>query len=363
MSNYPQHSLADVMPSLLASLDDLPNTLNLPGASGVGILLVDGMGLQNILAHRAYARFIVPKICAALDAGFPSSTVNGIATVTTGCTSAKTGMVGYVSKVPETGAPVNLLKGLGGDVDPMAWQQQPTMFELAAQQNRSAVVIGQPKFSHSGLTQAALRGARYRNAFSIEDVMDAMIAELDDGTELVYGYVPFLDQIGHRYGPNDVRWTEQLESLDGRLKRAATELRKRKHLYVTADHGMVQIDQDSLVDAEWLLDEPGVQFVGGEPRCLQIYCSEPESLLAKLHSRYAGVCNVYSRAQIIADGWFGSTPTEAITARIGELIVTPKSETSAMSVSKLGEADTNQMLGQHGGRSNTERLVPLIQVR
>ncbi|MEY4434725.1 MAG: hypothetical protein RIR16_765, partial [Actinomycetota bacterium] len=50
-------NLNQVLPALIDSVQGKSNKLNLPTASGAVCLLIDGLGLNNLLASSAHARF------------------------------------------------------------------------------------------------------------------------------------------------------------------------------------------------------------------------------------------------------------------------------------------------------------------
>ena len=86
---------------------------------------------------------------------------------------------------------------------PERWQPLTTQFALAARAGVEVIVVGHPRFSGSGLTVSAYRGARYRPAGDVDGLATQMLAALAEGpapgrvSRLVYGYHPDLDQAGH----------------------------------------------------------------------------------------------------------------------------------------------------------------------
>lgn len=355
--------LADVMFSGLQSLSDLPNPLEIKPSHSIIVMLVDGLGLENLMSSAGYAPLLAQHNVASLDAGFPSSTVNGITTLTTGATSGRTGMTGYVAKNPATGGPLNLLKGLasGAHTDPRAWQAQPTWFERTT--SIDTFVVGPKRFSDSGLTHAALRGAAYVAAERIEDTIATCVTLATASDQrLIYGYVPTLDQLGHKAGTTCDAWLAALETLNSSVQQALPELtRVNAQLLLTADHGMVNVNHE--IDVNWILDDPAVDFVGGEPRCLQVFLASGSDSVAVQrdivdHLEESAV--VLTKAEAIADGWFGTELRDGIAERIGDVLMTPTAPDCAFAIARLGTSSTTHMVGQHGGRTSTERYVPLV---
>ncbi len=92
---------------------------------------------------------------------------------------------------------------------------------------------------------------------------------------LVYTYYAELDGSGHRYGivASDT-WRGQLMYVDRLVQRLAEQLPPRSSLYVTADHGMVDVPFDERhridFDEDWEL-RAGVALLGGEGRARHVY--------------------------------------------------------------------------------------------
>src|SRR3954447_22188330 len=98
------------MPSVLAALeagDD--NRLGLDPTQRVLVMLVDGMGLLSLRDHAAAAPYLSSMACRELTAGFPSTTVTSLASLSTGVPAGQRAMTGYTSYMEEVDAAVNWL--------------------------------------------------------------------------------------------------------------------------------------------------------------------------------------------------------------------------------------------------------------
>src|SRR5439155_2100008 len=82
-------------------------------------------------------------------------------------------------------------------VDPVAWQPTSTVFEEVAAEGLPVVMVGPHWFDGSGLTRAALRGARFVAAATLEQRVDAALAALAAQPRvLVYLYWGEVDKVG-----------------------------------------------------------------------------------------------------------------------------------------------------------------------
>jgi Type I phosphodiesterase / nucleotide pyrophosphatase len=364
LPSYGEGTLADLASSLLGSLgmSGEPNPLRLPETTRACLLVVDGLGWELLRDHPAAAPFLSELAVSgrALAAGFPATTVTSLASLGTGRPPGVHGMLGYQVAVPGTG---RLLNGLRWDsrVDPAVWQPVPTVYERAEAAGISAFRVAASAFQKSGLTLATSRGATYRPADSLGAlVQQAGIALRAAEPAFVTVYVGDLDSTGHVFGSGSDAWYYELGHVDKLAEQLASVLPTGTLLYVTADHGMVDISPGSRVDVD---DTPelreGVSLLGGEPRARHVYAQPgaAKDVLAAWQDALGERAWVVSRDQAVADGWFG--PVEpAMTARIGD-VVAAAAGTNAI-VATQAEPRESALSGMHGSLTSAEQLVPLL---
>jgi len=362
--SYGAGTLADLATSLLASLgmSREPNPLGLLETSRVCLLIVDGLGWELLRDHPAAAPFLseLGVTGRALTSGFPSTTVTSLASLGTGRPPGAHGMLGYQVAVPGTG---RLLNGLRWDdrVDPVTWQPEPTVYERAAAAGIGAYRVAPGAFRNTGLTVATGRGADYRPA----DTMGALIAQAEAAmreaeTALVTVYHGGLDATGHVFGAGSDAWYYELGHVDKLAEQLASALPPGTLLYVTADHGMVDISPAGRVDADAVTDlRKGVALLGGEPRARHVY-AEPGAagdVLAAWRDVLGEHAWVVSRDEAVADGWFGPVQP-AMAARIGDVVAAAAGGTAI--VATQAEPRESVLIGMHGSLTTAEQLVPLL---
>jgi hypothetical protein len=364
LPSYGESTLADLASSLLGSLG-VPgehNAMGLPGTQRACLLIIDGLGWELLRDHPAAAPFLseLGRDGHPLSAGFPSTTVTSLASLGTGRPPGSHGMVGYQVAVPGTG---RLLNGLRWDdrVDPLAWQPGSTVYERAAAAGLGAFVVSAGRFEKTGLTMATMRGAGFRPANSL----GALVAQAQDTLReadraLVSVYLGDLDSTGHVFGSGSQAWYYELGHVDKVAEQLASVLPSGTVLYVTADHGMVDIHQAGRVDVDALPDlRQGVALLGGEPRARHVY-AEPgaaDDVLARWQGVLGERAWVLSRDEAITAGWFG--PVEpAMAPRIGD-VVAAATGGNAM-VATQAEPRESALIGMHGSLTPAEQLVPLL---
>ncbi|MFY9931934.1 MAG: nucleotide pyrophosphatase/phosphodiesterase family protein [Streptosporangiaceae bacterium] len=364
--SYGAATLADLSSSMLASLDpDAPesqNVLGLPATQRACLLIVDGLGWELLRDHPAVAPFLseLARNSKPITAGFPSTTVTSLGSICTGRPPGQHGILGYQVLIPGEN---RLLNGLRWDprVDPLQWQPLPTIYERATDAGIAAVHVAQGAFRGTGLTVATMRGAEFRPA----DSMGALAAQgaaaiWENGRALVTVYHGDLDNTGHMFGVASDAWYNQLAHVDKLAEHLALALPSGTRMYVTADHGMVDIGPDDKLDIDATPElRDGLALLGGEPRARHLYArpGAAADLLATWRDVLADRAWVLSREEAIKEGWFG--PVEpAMAERIGDVIAAPAGNLAL--VATEAEPRESRLFGMHGSLTAAEQFVPAL---
>ncbi len=362
--------LADVVPSVLAAMGvagfdrriDLAEEVR-----GACVLLVDGLGAELLDAYADDAPVMAGLRGRTLQAGFPSTTVAGLAAVGTGCRSGEHGMVGLSFRLPGVGVinPLRWRPHPWGDdlreaVPPEEVQPMATTFERAASAGVAVSVVSPAEFSGSGLTRAILRGGKYVGVQALGDLAAGVRAAVAGGG-FCYGYHGEVDLLGHLYGPGSPAWRMQLREVDRLVESVVEGLPPGGLLAIVADHGMVAVDDDEVVNIdsrEALLD--GVQAIGGEPRARYVYVDDgaADAVLAAWRETLAERAWVASRDEAIAAGWFGEPVRDDVRARIGDIVAAARG--SATMVRRTVEPLESSLVGHHGSLTTAEQSIPLL---
>ncbi|BDY32042.1 alkaline phosphatase family protein [Mycolicibacterium mageritense] len=360
--------LADVVPAVLTAMGatGFSSPIELPGpVRGACVLMIDGLGAELLADHPDDAPVLAGLRGKTLQVGFPSTTAAGIAAIGTGCRSGEHGLVGYSFRVPDAGV-INALRwrphpwgeDLRDRVRPEDVQPLPTTFERAAQAGVAVEVVSGAQFAHSGLTRAALRGARYVGVHAIGELA-ASVSDAVSRGGFCYGYHGDLDLVGHLHGPGSPAWRMQLRQVDRLVESVVEALPPGAMLAVVADHGMVGVDTVvDIDDHEPLLRN--VQAVGGEARARHIYTDSgaTDNVLAVWRETLADTAWVLSRDEAIAAGWFGERIRDDARARIGDVVAAARDR--AALVRRNAEPMESALIGQHGSLTNAEQRVPLL---
>ncbi|MHA7276194.1 alkaline phosphatase family protein [Arthrobacter sp. HLT1-21] len=370
---YGRSTIAEVFTSAAAALGlnsaagPFSNALGLPAAARVCVVVVDGLGSTLLKKRGGHAPFLRQHLDSSrtLGSAFPSTTAASLGSLGTGLAPGKHGLVGYDVLDPDQNKVVNMLGGWDAGVDPLRWQPYPSVFEQAAGQV-PVVTVSLPKFANSAMTRAALRGSSYVAAGTLQARVRAAYEQLAASERsLVYLYLNEMDKAGHRYGCGSAEWGNQLEDVDAAVKTLASRVPSDTLLILTADHGMVDVDEAHRYDFSTepaLID--GVAHTAGEPRMLHLYL-EPdfsvqgrERLLKAWQGAYGQFAWIFTRDQAVAAGLFGQVD-QRVLPRIGDLMVAAR-EPIALYDRRRTSASAMEVIGQHGSLTRAERDVPLL---
>jgi Type I phosphodiesterase / nucleotide pyrophosphatase len=367
MPSLPQYgsaALPDLASSVLAALG-VPgeaNPLGLPAADRACLLVIDGLGWELLRAHPAAAPFLSELAVSGrpLTAGFPATTATSLASLGTGRPPGQHGLLGYQVAVPGSGRLLNALRW-DRRVDPVGWQPGTTIFERAEAAGIRACRVALSSLQRTGLSIAAMRGAEYYGA----DTMGALVAQTASAARhrdrtLVLAYHGELDATGHAWGCGSDAWRYHLGHVDKLAEQLAGALPQGTALYITADHGMVDIGPRDRIDVDARPELlAGVALLGGEPRARHVY-AEPGAgadVLAAWRESLGSRAWVASRPEAIAEGWFGPVDP-GLAARIGDVVAAPAGAWAL--VATVAEPRESALIGMHGSLTSADQLVPLL---
>jgi hypothetical protein len=327
------------------------------------LFLVDGLGADVISTYSSH----IPTLSQLLSRGsvrtsFPSTTATSLATLTTGEMPGAHGMLGYTVQVPRSGGRV--LNSLKWDerVDPVMWQPIPTLFERASAAGITTTHVAAKRYENTGFTRAVFRGAHYKGANISADLIAETVKALKGSPSFVYLYVNDLDSAGHSDGVGSDKWIAALVAVDQLVAQLMTAAPQGTRLWVTADHGMINVGEKIILGRDNQLLN-GVSVIAGEPRMRHLYLTEsnPGSVSEviscweeTLGSRIA----MYSRESAIAAGLFGAKVSLDASERAGDVIAIAQENIVLLDPERADKEGS--MVGHHGGDSEIESSVPLL---
>ena len=356
------------MPSIFAGfhLADTQDYLHC-GESPTGrelLFLIDGFGADILAKYGAYAPHLSALTSVApIHTSFPSTTSTSLATLTTGAMPGAHGMMGYTVRVPRSSG--RILNSLKWDerVDPEIWQPVPTLFQRATAAGITVTHVAAKRYEDTGFTRAVFRGAHYRGANITSDLIGETVAALTRSPSFVYLYVNDLDAAGHSDGVASEKWLAALKNIDSMFGQLTEKLPKGVRIWVTADHGMINVDEKIVMGDENNLLE-GIATVAGEPRMRHLYLPQDADLAPRAdvilawEEALGQKVKMFTRESAISSGLFGGDVSLDAFERIGDIIAIAQGNVVFLDPERADKEGA--MVGHHGGDSEIESTVPLL---
>ena len=326
------------------------------------IVLIDGMGFQALSDFgKEFPIFSHFTERERMASHFPSTTVTNLSSLGTGELPGVHGMLGYTVRVPHSGTPGRLLNALKWDerVDPVIWQSSKTNFERARELGINVAQVAAKRYEGSGFTRAALRGADYVGANQISEIVDGAIAALSKSPSFAYVYLNNVDHAGHESGVGSEKWLTALSIVAELLTKLSQRLPAGTRIWITADHGMVNVGESVILGVENDLME-NISLLGGEPRARHLYVKEDALAETILQWRefFDDRVLILDKDQIESGGLFGATISPESRDRMGDFMAIPRGD--LILVDPLRIPQESSMVGHHGGLSEIEVDIPLL---
>jgi len=329
------------------------------------LLLIDGFG-ADVLESYASAMPTISRLArhGVINTAFPSTTATSLATLTTGTLPGVHGMLGYTVQVPRSGG--RILNALKWDerVDPINWQPVPTLFERAVAQGIHVSHVAAKRYENSGFTRAVFRGAQYRGANVVTDLIAQTKDALKRTPSFVYLYMNDLDVAGHSDGVGSEKWLAALSMIDHTLANLLKEMPEGTRIWLTSDHGMINVGEKIVLGEDNPLLE-NISVIGGEPRARHLYLnadhdsSSARNDVAGIWQQFLGdKAIVFTREQALINNLFGDVVTADAIDRMGEVIAVAQGTVVLIDPSRIDKEGA--MVGHHGADSEIETKVGLL---
>jgi Type I phosphodiesterase / nucleotide pyrophosphatase len=352
-----------VFVSALGSVTGHSNRLGFNSASRAVVILVDGLGSENLRAAAGHAPFLneALKASKSINTVFPSTTASAITSFGVGANPSVHGILGYSVFDRSAGVVRNLLTGWNERFDPKDFQLQPSVATQAISQGVKAFAVGPGEYAQSGFTALNMSGAEYIAAKSFDDRINATLTiARSKSRSITYLYFPELDSTAHASGANSTEWLRKVEDLDAAVRSLIASLPDQVGVILTADHGIVDVPRESQI----LLDElvlPDLIAVTGDPRNSFLYFEPGTDVYQakiNLESQVGDRCIVATSSELKQAGWL--TMTVANEQFLPDLFLISVG-VAACYHRMFAKPQSLKMIGQHGGISQAELSVPLLK--
>lgn len=356
LPRYGEGSLPDIVPVLCSPVPArfpswMPPVLS--QARRVVLLLVDGLGWNQLQERRHIAPTLAAMTGGSITSVAPSTTATALTSLTTGLPPGEHGLIGY--RIDMGGTVMNTLRwgNERGDLRTTfpPRQVQPCPPFLGA----SVPVLSMADKEGSGFSEAHLSGVKAMGWRAPSSIPVTIRQALDNGEAFVYAYYDGLDKIAHErgFGPY---YDSELTFVDSLVRSIIDVLPADTALVVTADHGQVHVGENTITLPSEIQDNLHHQSGEGRFRWLHAKRGRESDLLQECQ-RFHDVAWIVTREQVIDERWFGPRTSVDATRRMGDVALVPH---APVSFEDPADGGAFALVCRHGSLTEDEMLVPFL---
>ena len=319
---------------------------------------------------------------AALTSIVPSTTASALTTLWTGRSPAEHGIVGYELWLKEYGLVANMILHTPITYDndvgslsragfrPEEFLDMPTAGEHLASYGVRSYALQHRSITRSGLSQMFFKDVNVHGYFTPSELwvnLRHLMQTNPNTPQYFWVYTGQIDHFSHYYHPDDERTAAEFAEFSQAfehhfLDRLSPASRRGTLLLLTADHGMIATQKSGRFD---LRNHPHLAELlhilpTGEHRLMYLFTRPRKEGQVRDYFQQAwpGQFLFLDPEEAVAQGLFGpGKPHPRLFDRLGDLIVAARHEAYLWWAEK-----ENPLVGQHGGLSPDEMIVPLLSV-
>lgn len=362
LSDYEGACISRVVPALRTRRDHrepwVPEALS--EARQVVLVVVDGLGWEQMLEHRAE----LPTLCGA-DGGpitsvAPTTTATALTSITTGRTPAEHGVLGYRMALPSAAAggsrPVLNVLRWSADTDLRAALPAKSLQRCTPFDAPGVPVVTRAEFTPSGFTAVHLSGARIFGWRMPSTLVVEVHRLLGAGEPFVYAYYDGIDKVAHEYGLGE-QYAGELRAVDRLVGDLVTGLPPGAALVITSDHGQVDVPAMARLPGPEIMG--CVSLISGEGRFRWLHArpGAGDDLAKAAEEAFGDEAWVRKREQVVDEGWFGGPLAPEAADRLGDVALVAHAPVAFLDPADPGET---RLLARHGSLTSAEMYVPLV---
>lgn len=352
--DYDGPCVASIVPALLGAGDTAWLPAPVAGARAVVLLVVDGLGWDQIVA-RSDLHALSGLEGGPITTVVPSTTSAALTSITTGLAPSQHGLIGY--RVRVDGAVLNTLSW---QVDGRRPPEPRSVQRQTPFRGRDVPVVTKGEFRKTGFTEAHLRGTRFEGWRAVSSLVEQCRSLVASGEPFVYAYYPGVDEVAHAHGLEDEFFAAEVAFVDRLVGDLVDALPEDAAVLVTADHGQVHLTAESwrrLGPLEELVDA-----CSGDARFRYLHARRgaADELLTRAREVHGAHAWVRSRDELLEAGWLGPEPPMVVRRRLGDVVLAAQG--SAAFVDPALPHET-RLRSAHGSLTAAEMEVPLLAAR
>ncbi|XHH09088.1 MAG: alkaline phosphatase family protein [Candidatus Bathyarchaeia archaeon] len=359
--------------------------------TNVVLIVIDGFGFNQFQKHykkdKLLSRLTQKGDVFPLTSTFPSQTTNALTTLNTGLTPQDHGLFEYFIYLKNIGV-VNTLK-----FERTERKQQSTLYEEGFDPN---ILLFKDKTIHTTLKEQGIDSYAHMNAFNAFYACSKLLFQ---GSTIVPGlklsdtvvglrkkieknrgnkayffvHLDSLDTISHQYGPDSYEAHVELSLITHLLNKELVQKIDKKTakntlLLVTADHGGLNVNPHQTTYLNFVnykmpnaKTEQNQEPISPTGSLREIFLHIKEEKVSEtkqlLEEKVGDKAQIVETKEVAKKGFFGvGAASEEFFERAGNLMILPYTNETIWFENSEGRRVN--FLGQHGGLSQEEMLVP-----
>ena len=325
------------------------NLLNekISDAETINFVLADGLGFKNMQESNSWLNKHTTR---SIYTTFPSSTNVALSSLSLANNPGKTGIISYFMYDKKYNNLINALVWNSENKDLIEnefYKKQKTIWN---ELNEAGVFfnIFQPK----NLINSTLSNFIYLNHKVVgyqdnEDLHEIMSDSIFLENKFNFIYYPKIDVAAHLFGIGSIEWSKEIFEFEKFINKLNSSTNKKTYTVITADHGLINISNDHKYEINYSEetiiygDQRSVFVNGDKNKIYKTFNKVPGEIIDKLElQKYFELTD-----DIIFDRIF---PDFCFLAKDSTIVV-PKHLKAPL-------------IGYHGGLSETEMLIPIIEI-
>ena len=356
LPDYSGACVCNLLPALLDPTDTKPSWLPAAAAEAdrVVLLVLDGVGWHQLQRRLHLAPTLAAMTGGPIHSVLPTTTATALTSITTGRPPGEHGVVGY--RLAVDGEVLNILRWTTRRGDARESIPPAKIQSLVPFEGHRPPAITRAEFERSGFTGAHLDTIRFRG-WRVPSTLVTDVGQLTRaGEPFVYAYYDGVDKVSHEYGLG-AHFDAELAAADRLVGDILSIVPSGTAVVVTADHGQVHVAGDVTPLAPEVATHVQTQSGEARFRWLHAHPGEAAALLDAARAIHGDRAWIHTRDELIDDGWFGPTVTDAARERYGDVALVAKGTTAFTEPTDTGPY---RLVGRHGSATPAELDVPLL---
>ncbi|NCO11257.1 hypothetical protein CO038_02020 [Candidatus Pacearchaeota archaeon CG_4_9_14_0_2_um_filter_39_13] len=349
----------------------------LKDVKNIVFLLIDGLGYEFIKEYGKNTIFNENMI-GKMTTTFPSSTSAATTSLMTGQEPREHGMTAWHMFMKEIGTtiiPLPFVERMGrkGIQDKIEIKGLFNLNPFTSRIKYNSYLVQHKEILDSDFTKAAVGKKTKRIGYN--DMTDGLkkvrkIIKSNNKNKFIFMYYNKHDSLCHDYGTTHKKVQKHFKQMPGIIENFFKSIEGTGTIVViTSDHGHMDIHKDKRIHVE---DHPEMKECLTMPLCGEArfaYCyvkpSKEKQFVQYIKNNLKYCCNLYKSESLLNKGYFGIRKEKEhpnIAHRIGDYIILMKDNYGIYDRPAYNKRE-HYNIGDHGGLSRKEMIVPLIIVK